>query len=473
MKRKPDNAQKAAKTDNACPATVRRSGVYCIIGNSAAGLAAIDSVRQVDPAGTIINISQEPHRPYSRCLLSYYLAGAINKDRLWIRPEDYYQRCSVRSYLGAVVEEIDIKNKAVKITCDKKTESVIYDKLLVATGAKAKGVGIKGEDKKGVFVLRTLDDADRILSMLGGASDIAILGGGLIGMRAACALKKRNKNVRVLVKSSHIFSQMLDFQAADILRKHLEGNGVKISTGVEAKEICGNGSVRGVILDDGTELPCQLIVIGKGVASNAGLLKDKTEGKDGILVDSHLLTSQPDIYAAGDVAQAYDILEEKNQVNAIWPAAVRQGRIAGANMAGLPAAYEGSCGMNSVDFFGLSAISFGSVRPPKEAGPLKGAGVEELIGAEFGKNIYRKIVLKNNRIIGGILINDVERHGIYLHLALGKIDVSDIKDILTDEYFDYAKVMPLIKRQGKNFLRPEYQDTVFSYEPIAEMSPAA
>ena len=438
----------------------RVNKTHCVIGNSAAGLAAIESIRQIDQDAKIINISQEPHRPYSRCLLSYYLAGAINKDRLWIRPEDYYKRCNVKPYLNTVVEEIDIKNKKIKIKQDKKTEAIIYDKLLLATGASAKGVGIKGEDKKGVFVLRTLDDADKMLGMTETVSDVAILGGGLIGIRAAYALKKRNKNIKVLVKSSHIFSQMLDYEAADILRRHLEDNGIEIITGVEAKEICGNGRVSSIILDNNTQIPAQLVVIGKGVSSNTGLLKGKVNLEYGILVDNRLSTSQQDVYAAGDAAQTFDILEEKNQVNAIWPAAIRQGKIAGLNMAGEESIYEGSCGMNSVDFFSLSVISFGIVRP------VKPSGCEELIGAELGRNIYRKIVLKDNRIVGGIFINDVERHGIYLHLALQKIDVSGIKDLLVDEFFDYAKVMPLVKRYSNAFKKPEYQDTVLTYEQV-------
>src|SRR3989338_4285812 len=231
------------------------SKAYCIIGNSAGGIAAIESIRQADPDGKIINISREPHRPYSRCLLSYYLAGSIGKDRLWIRPGDYYKNYNVQPYLNTIVEEIDLKNKKLRINKDGTKETVAYDKLLLATGAIAKGVGVKGEDKKGVFVLRTLDDADGMLSMMDSVKDVAVLGGGLIGMRAAYALKKRNKNVNVLVKSGHIFSQMLDHEAADILRKHLEANGVKITTGVEAKEICGNGAAKGVILDNNTQIP--------------------------------------------------------------------------------------------------------------------------------------------------------------------------------------------------------------------------
>ena len=430
---------------------------YVIIGNSAAGLSAIEAIRQVDTASKIINISRELHRPYSRCLLSYYLAGAINKDRLWIRPEDYYKAYNVETLLGTSVNKIDVKNKTVRALTANKEQSINYDKLLLAAGADPKGVDVAGRDKKGVFFLRTLNDADAMLAMMDEVKDVAILGGGLIGLRAAYSLRKRNKNVQVFVTSSHIFSQMLDPEAADMLRRHLENNGIKILTGTSAKEIAGKTAVSGVVLDDKREFPAQLVIMGKGVGSNTGLVKDYVKTEYGVLVDEHLLSTNSDIYAAGDVAQTYDLLEEKNNVNAIWPAAIRQGRIAGLNMAGKTAVYEGSCGMNSVDFFGLSAISFGIVKPKKDS------GYEELIAAEFKNNIYRKVVLKNNRIVGAILINDVEKHGILLHLALQKIDVSDIKDLLVDEYFDYAKVIPIVKRQSAAFKRPEYKDTMQAY----------
>lgn len=437
---------------------MKQANTYIIIGNSAAGLCAIESIRQMDKNSKVINISQEPHRPYSRCLLSYYLSGLINKERLWIRKENYYQEYNVDAYLNTVVEEIDVKNKKLKVRLEAKPEVLNYDKLLLATGATPKRLNLTGEEKRGVFCIRTLDDAENILSMLNDISDVAILGGGLIGMRLAHSLRKRNKNIHVLVKSSHIFSQMLDSESADILRRHLENNGIKISTGVEAAEIKGNGKVSGVTLDDRRELNCQMVIMGKGVLSNSNLVKAQIKTEEGILVDEHLLSSDAFVYAAGDVAQTRDILEEKKMVNAIWPAAIRQGKVAGLNMAGKESLYEGSYGMNSVDFFGLSAISFGMVKPPKDN------RFEELIGAEFKNNIYRKVVLKENRIVGGILVNDVEKHGVLLHLALQKIDVSDIKDILVDEFFDYAKVMPLIKRKTNRFIRPEYQDTVCTYK---------
>lgn len=436
--------------------TRQKNNVYAIIGNSAAGLAAIESIRRVDHSSKIVNISNQPQRPYSRCLLSYYLAGQYDKDILYVRPEDYYKKYDTEALLNTAVTGADIKNKTLEISGKKK---ISFDKLLIATGASAKFVNIKGADKKGVFVLRTIEDADGILGMLPNVKEACILGGGLIGLRAAYALKRRGVGVHVIVKSEHIFSQMLDAEAADIMRQHLEVNGIEISTGLEAVEISGKDSVDGVVLDDGNRLDCQLIIIGKGVASNLEIVKGQVKTDMGILADERLETDKKDIYAAGDAAQTYDVLEEKSSVNQIWPAAIRQGKIAGLNMAGEEMKYEGSYGTNSLDFFDLAVMSFGVVKP-------KGDGFEELIALDAKRRLYRKIVVKSERIVGGVLINDVERHGILLHLALQKIDISDIKDILADEYFDFGKVIPLIKRQANLFLRPEYEDTCSTYSPL-------
>lgn len=429
---------------------------FVVIGNSAAGLACIEAIREVDADSKIINISQEAHRPYSRCLLSYYLAGAIDVDRLWIRSKDYYKELNVEPLLKTEVTAIDVKNKSVKASGGK---TINYDYLLFGSGGSPKKVELKGIEKKGVFYLRALDDAEGIRAMLKDVKDVAVLGGGLIGLRAAYSLSRQGKKVHVIVKSSHVFSQILDFESADMIRQQLQNNGIDIRTGLAAVEILGKEKVDGVLLDDGSKLDCQLIIIGKGVSANIDLLKDKVKISEGIIVDDYLRASQDSIYAAGDVAEGYDILEGRPSVNAIWPAAIRQGKIAGFNMAGKKTIYEGSCRMNSVDFFGIACISFGIVRP-------EGSEYEELIHGNLSKNIYRKIVLKNNRIVGGILVTDVEKHGVYMHLALQKADISDIKDILVDEYFDFGKVIPLIKRQKDSFTRPEYQDACSTYNSI-------
>ena len=452
---------------------VRDKGkIYVVIGNSAAGLSAIEAIRRVDRQSKIINISKEPHRPYSRCLLSYYLAGQYDRDILWIRGEDYYSKFNVEPLLNTEAAGVDVKNKTI-LTSNKKR--IAFDKLLLATGASAKSINVKGAEKRGVFTLRTIEDADGILMELPRVKAACVLGGGLIGMRAAYALKKRGVNVHVIVKSAHIFSQMLDVEAADMMRRHLESGGIEISTTLEAKEILGRDSVEKILLDDGNSIDCQLVIVGKGVEANLDIVKGALKTNYGILVDENLKTDKEGIFAAGDVAECHDILEDRSNLNQIWPAAIRQGKAAGLNMAGEKARYEGTYGSNSLDFFGLGVMSFGVVKP-RGAEPRtvpqsgtgtwvkpKGDGFEDLISIDTARPSYRKIVLKDNRIVGGVLINDVERHGILLHLALQKIDVTDIKDILVDEYFDFGKVIPLIKRQPAKFVRPEYVDVSASY----------
>ena len=440
---------------NSVNASRRMSRSFVIIGNSAAGLSAIDTIRASDKSANVTVISKEAHQPYSRCLLSYYLAGEIGKDRLWIRPKDYYESGKIERFIGVSVTKVDPVNKSVVLSDGK---ALSYDKLLIESGASAKTVKIKGSDKKGVFVLRTLDDAEEIISMLPSVKQAIVLGGGLIGMKAAYSLKVRGIKVHVIVKSSHIFSQMLDRESSDIIRQHMENNGIRISTGLEAVSIEGKDKVEAVLLDDGNRLECQLIIIGKGVAPNIDFVKGALKTAGGILVDEHLASSDPDIYAAGDVAETTDIFEGRKAVNAIWPAAVRQGKIAARNMVGEGSLYEGSYGMNSVDFFDLPMISFGIIKPPDES-------YEELIQADPGRNIYRKVIVKDDRVFGGIFINDIARHGIILHLALQRVDITDIKSLLVDEYFDYGKVIPLVRRQTENFVRPEYKDTVFTYDP--------
>ena len=439
---------------------IKNSNTIVVIGNSTAGLSAIDTIRQYDKRSRIVMISKEPHRPYSRCLLSYYLAGEIGKDRIWIRQKDYYKRNGIEPITGVEVESIDPSKNKIGLSGGKK---VSYDRLLIASGAAAKFAKITGVDKKGVFVLRTLDDAQDIIAMLPGVKRVAVLGGGLIGMKAAYALSRRRLKVHVIVKSSHIFSQMLDRESSDIMREHLVKNGIEISTGLEAVRIDGDERVKGIELDDGNRLDCQLVIIGKGVSPNIGFAKGAIAANTGILTDERMAADKPGIYAAGDVSETFDLFERKRAINAIWPAAVRQGRIAALNMAVETAHYEGSYGMNSVDFFDLPVISFGLISPPDST-------FEELIQADFNRSIYRKVIVKDDRIFGGIFINDIARHGILLHLGLQRVDISDIKSILVDEYFDYGRVIPLIKRQTENFIRPEYKDTVFTYNPQPSIS---
>ncbi len=428
---------------------------YVIIGGSAAGVTAAETLREHDKKSSITLISDEEFPLYSRCLLTYLIAGSIDESKLYFKSENFYKDNNIKTYLGKKAVSVDTKKKAVSL--EGKTQ-ISYDKLLFATGASPKGVDVPGIKKRGVFTIRKIDDARTIMNMLENVKEVAILGGGLIGLRDAYALRLRQKEVTVVVKSPQVLSQMVDMDAARIIASTLEKNGIKIMTGVAAREIVGGESVEGILLDNNEKLNCQLIIIGKGVKPNTELASScgGIKVEDGIVVDEFLRTSIEDIFAAGDVAETYDIARETKRINALWPCAVEQGEIAALNMLGKETAYEGSLSMNSVDFFNLSCISMGATLSKNE-------GSYEII-SKIGEDVYKKFVLKENRIVGMILVGDVKIAGIISALIKERIDISSIKHLLLEDTFDYAKIMPLVKEFKERFKQEELRDTVMSYE---------
>lgn len=427
---------------------------YCIIGGSAAGLSACEAIRKIDKKGDITLITDEKFPLYSRCLLSYLLVGSIGEEKLKFKDEDFFTKNKINALLGVRVEKIDSRNKEVTLSTNKK---VAFDRLLIATGARAKNIGIPGEDKKGVFTLRTIEDARSILSRL--AKDVrkvAILGGGLIGMRGAYAMAYRGLEVKVIVKSEQILSQMMGKEGANIIERHIKKFNIEVMKGVEATEVLGRDEVEGLSLDNGSKLDCELVVIGKGVLPNIELAKEEGINTDwGIVVDEYLTTSQKDIYAAGDVAQTKDSITGESTVNALWPCAVEQGIVAGANIAGRAIKYEGSQSMNSLDLFGLSTISIGVTKP-------RGEGWEVLVSET--NNTYKRLVLKNDILYGVTLIGRVENAGVYGLLMRNKVNLRDYKGELLKDNFSYAKILPLIKKEPEKFCRDEFQDIILTYE---------
>ena len=426
---------------------------HVIIGGSAAGVSAAETIRKHDKEADITVISDEAFPLYSRCLLTYLIAGAIDESKLCFKDKNFYKDNKIKICLGQKAISLDRKKK--KVILDNKTE-VPYDKLIIATGASAKTVDIPGNNKKGVFTVRTIDDARGIVKMLGNVKSAVVLGGGLIGLKDAYALRRSGKNVAVIVKSPQVLSQMVDADAARIIQRALEKNGINIMTGLAAKEILGGKSVEGVLLDNGEKLECQLVIIGKGVNPNTKLASDSgIEVKDGIIADEFLETSDKNIFTAGDAAETYDIARGTKRVNALWPCAVEQGVVAGLNMLGKKTSYDGSLSMNSVDFFGLASVSMGITKPKKE---------EYEVISKTLENSYKKFILKENRIAGMVLVGDIKSAGIVSVLIRNKIDVSSIRHILLDENFNYAKIMPLVKKFQDKFGREEYKDTVLSFK---------
>lgn len=418
---------------------------FIIIGNSAAGIAAIEAIREKDKESKIVVISDEDYLSYCRCLISYYLAGEVKEDKILYRPENFYKENNIELLLNKKVIQVDPKKH--RVVCEDKSQ-LNYDLLLIATGAHPKFPEIEGIRKRNVFGFRTIKDAKEIQGLVPVTKTACVLGGGLIGLKAAYALKKRNIEVKVIVKSKQVLSQMLDFEAASFVQKRLEENGIEIILGQDVVEIIGEGDIKAVKLDAGKVLGCSMVIVGKGVSPNIALIKN-TDIKinEGIIANELLQTNIPNIYSAGDVCESFDLTLGKSSVNALWPIAVEQGKIAGQNMSGNNVNYEGSLGMNSLEFFGLSVISLGIYKVKKE-----GASFEELKICDGKANLYKKLILKDNFLVGAILVGDIKNSGIFLRLIKERINVLPFKDRLLQENFCYPDIMDFVKAKERIYV---------------------
>jgi len=418
---------------------------FVIIGNSAAGIAAVEAIRQRDKDSKLVVISDEDYSAYCRCLISYYLAGEVKEEKILYRPESFYKENNIELLLNKKVSRVDPKKN--RIICEDKT-SLTYDALLIATGASPKFPEMPGIKKRGVFGFRTIKDAKEIEGQVPVTKAACVLGGGLIGLKAAYALKKRNIEVKVIIKSKQVLSQMLDFNSAGLVARRLEENGIELVFGQDVTEVIGNGDIKAVKLDSGKAIGCSLIIVGKGVEPNINLVKE-TEIKvnEGIIANNLLQTNIPNIYTAGDVCESFDLTLDKHSINALWPVAVEQGKIAGANMAGDNLNYAGSLGINSIDFFGLPVISLGIFKV-KEGD----VSFEELKISDPKNNLYKKLILKNNILVGAILVGDIKNSGVLLRLIRERINVSSLKDKLLQENFGYPQILDLVKEKEQVYV---------------------
>jgi NAD(P)H-nitrite reductase large subunit len=410
---------------------------FIIIGNSAAGIAAVESIRQKDRESKVIVISDEDYPSYCRCLISYYLAQDVKEDKILYRPENFYKDNNIELILNKKVIRVDPEKN--RIVCEDKT-SFSYDSLLIATGSSPKFPETPGIKKRGVFGFRTIKDAKDIDAVLPVTKAACVLGGGLIGLKAAYALKKRKIDVKVVIKSRQVLSQMLDFEAAGMVQKRLEENGIDILLGEDIKEIIGEGDIRAVKLGSGKAFEASLVIVGKGVSPNIDLVKgSEIKLNEGIIANQLLSTSIPNVYTAGDVCESFDITLGKHTINALWPIAVEQGKIAGSNITGENLSYDGSLGINSIEFFGLPVVSLGIYKV--NAGD---PSYEELKISNAKEARYKKIILKDNILVGAVLVGDIKTSGVLLRLIRERIDVSALRDSLLQENFGYPDIIGLV-----------------------------
>ena len=398
---------------------------YLIIGNSAGGIGAAEAIRELDKIGSLAIISDEPYPAYSRPLISKYLAGECTIEGMLFRPAEFYSQNNIVSLLGKKVKGLGLESHTAELESD---ERVAWEKLLLATGGRPIVPRIRGIGKRGVFTSTTLDDAKAIDEFLDNADKAVVIGGGLIGISVTEALVKRGIEVTVIEMKDRILNTILDEQASLIAEEALRQAGVSIIVGHTVAGISGGDVVRGVVLDDGKGIDCNLVVVVIGVVPRTELvLGTEIKVNRGIVVDRHMATSYQGAYSCGDAAEAYDFVYGTNRLTPIWPNAYLGGRIAGYNMAGIKTEYPGGTAMNSLTYFGLDIAAAGMVTPPDED------GCEVLSRQNDG--VYQKVVLKDDLVIGMVFVGDIEKSGLVFGLMRDRVNVGSFKQALLADDF--------------------------------------
>ncbi len=409
---------------------------YLIIGNSAGGIGAVEATRGVDKKGAITIISDEPYPAYSRPLISEHLADGLPLEKMLFRPADFYEKNNVQAILGRKVTGLNIDKRNVRLE-DGRT--ITWQKLLLATGGVPVIPKVEGIDLKGVFTFNRLDDARAIDAFLKPAARAVVIGGGLIGVSATEALVKRGVGVSIIELKERILNTILDEEVSALVAKTLEKAGVDIITEHTVAEITSNsgGDVTKVTLDDGRPIPCNLVIIAIGVQPCLELVAGtRIKTNRGIVVDRHMATSNPDVYACGDVAEAYDFVYGENRLTPIWPNAYIGGRTAGLNMAGVKTEYPGGTAMNSLKYFGLAVVSAGIVTPDN--------GYEVL--SQRYDSSYHKVVLKDGLVVGMVFAGNIEKSGIVFGLMKDRVNVDAFKPELVAVDFGFVSLPEEIRR---------------------------
>jgi len=370
---------------------------HVIIGASAAGLAALEAIREVDRDCAITVLSKERGPLYSRVGLTHFLDGTVRVPGMNMRGPDYARKMNARILTGVAAVDVDPKARAVKLSTGK---TLKYDMLLVASGSSAVILPIPGVKQRGVHPCITRKDAINIGKGIPKARQVAVIGAGLIGIQAVEALAKRKKKVAVIEMMPHVMPGMVDPTAARIFEDLLREQGHTLLTGARATEVVGKaGRAVGVRLENGEVIPCQLLIMAAGVRPNIEFLEGtKIQRRQGLLVDAHQQTSMKGIYAAGDVAETTDMLSGQRVVIAIWPEALNQGRVAGLNMAGVPTKYEGSLAMNVTSVLGLPIASLGLWQATDSTEYQVHSSLER------SKRTYRKLVFRDGKLVGALLV---------------------------------------------------------------------
>jgi NADPH-dependent 2,4-dienoyl-CoA reductase/sulfur reductase-like enzyme len=393
---------------------------YVVVGTGPAGVIAAETLRQADPSGSVTLIGAEPEPPYSRMAIPYLLAEEIGEEGTHLRHgEGHYDKLGIE-VRNAKVSKVSPNDGALGL---EDGGTVGFDRLLIATGAHAVRPKVPGMDLPGIENCWTLADARKIAEKAKPDSRVVLLGAGFIGCIVLESLVARKVKLTVIEMADRMVPRMMDHTGGDMIKRWCQDKGVEVLTSTQVTGIEAAGGALRLSLDAGGPMEADFVVCAAGVRPNIGFLEGSgIETDAGILVDRHLQTNQPGIYAAGDVAQGPDFSTGRQEIHAIQPTAVEQGRIAALNMAGRETGYRGSLSMNVLNTLGLISSSFGLWM-----GVEGGDQVEAVDNERFQ---YLRLAFEDDVVVGALALGLTQHVGVIRGLVQSRVRLGHWKDEL-------------------------------------------
>jgi len=394
-----------------------------IIGNGISGTIFSKTLGELDKKIEIDVFAMEKYHYYPRPNLIEFLAGRIPYERIFAFSDDWYKKQNINIQLDKPVKKILPDSQEIELHNGKREK---YDKLLFASGSYSFIPPFKGADKRGVFTLWTIDDAFNILEYLENHQKVVIIGGGVLGLEVARALKSRGAEVEVVEFFDYLLGRQLDFQGASILKDQIEKMGIKVRLGIATDEVLGQNEVKGLLFKGGEELEADMSIVAAGARPNINMAKEaELEIDRGLVVNDCLQTSDSSIYGAGDVIQ------HKGRMYGIIPASFDQARTAAYNILGQKKKYEGTIPSNTLKVVGLFVTSIGLINPGEEK-------YEEFRREIREEGIYKKIVVQEGTIVGAIWMGTKEGVNEISRLISQKTNVEKWKEEILKDNFDFS-----------------------------------
>lgn len=366
-------------------------GRVVIVGNGAAGTTAADEVRRLSPSCTIDLVARENEHFYNRMAIARLLYGRTAMAGMFLNPPDWAEKKNVTVWLNTTAATIDRENRNLVLGTG---ETLDYDKLILAQGSSAAMPPIPGSDLAGCFVLREASDAMAIRAYRQGhgCETAVVLGGGVLGIEAADALRRLNLEVTILQLGPRLMNRQLDEKGGRILERYLEGLGIGVRTGIGVENCVGTDRLTGVALKEGEVIPADIMVACAGIRPNIEIAR--TAGLDvgrGVKVDTAMRSSDPDILAIGDVAELPDA------IGGLWAVSSSQGRVAAATIFGQNAEYTEPNTLVSLKMDGIDVKGYGAIS-------AEGAGQELLTDPHEDEDTHRLVVLEGSRLLGAVFV---------------------------------------------------------------------